>query len=174
MKKALFFCSASNVIDEKFNQAAREIVRAVCLRGYGIVSGGTIKGTMKVVADTAAECGAPNYGIIPRFMAQYVYPGLTETTWTETMAERKEGMRAGTSLVVALPGGIGTLDELMETLTLAKLGKYDGKIIAFNMDGFYEPLKALLDHYVTTGMLDTASRELISFPETVEELTRLI
>ena len=86
------------------------------------------------------------------------------------MAERKELMREGTSAAVALPGGIGTLDELIETLTLAKLDLYAGKILALDIDGFYEPLEALLDHYVSTGMLDQRSRDLISFPKTVEEL----
>ena len=65
-------------------------------------------------------------------------------------------------------------DELIGTLTLAKLQKYSGKVIAFNFDGFYEPLKALLDHYVSLGMLDTASRELILFPQTVDELVGLL
>ena len=86
------------------------------------------------------------------------------------MAERKERMREGTCAAIALPGGIGTLDEVIGTLTLAKLDKYDGKILALNLDGFYNPLKALLDHYVATGMLDQRSRNLIEFPDTVSEL----
>jgi hypothetical protein len=77
-------------------------------------------------------------------------------------------MREGTCLAVALPGGIGTLDELIETLTLAKIGRYGGRVVAFNFEGFYEPLKGLLDHYVATGMLDAASREMIMFPETID------
>lgn len=173
-KKAVYFCSASFDIDPKFNEVAREVVRVTSAAGYDAVSGGTIKGTMNVVADTAADCGVANIGIIPRFMEPLVHPRLTETIWTDTMAERKEAMRAGTSLVVALPGGIGTLDELIETLTLAKLKRYDGIIIAVNSYGFYEPLKALLDHYVNTGMLDVESRALISFPETIEEYKSLL
>ena len=169
-KVAVFFCSASFDIDPKYNQAAREYVRAACLRGYGISSGGTTKGTMRVVVDTARECGAPTKGVLPRFMTEVVHPGLDELIWTDTMAERKEKMREGTCAAVALPGGIGTLDELIGTLTLSKLGKYPGKVFALNFDGFYEPLKALLDHYVATGMLDGPSRNLIEFPETVGEL----
>lgn len=172
--KALFYCSASFDIDPKYNQAAHDIVCAACSLGYDIVSGGTIKGTMKVVADAAVECGAKNIGVIPRFMEQYLYPNLTECTWTETMSERKEKMREGVDAVVALPGGIGTLDELIETFVLVKLERYRGKVIVANIDGFYEPLKALLDHYVATGMLDAASRELIAFPSTVEEVTEAL
>jgi uncharacterized protein (TIGR00730 family) len=173
-RKAVFFCSACSGIDEKYNRAAREVVRAACSKGYGIVSGGSFRGTMNVVADTACECGAPNIGVLPRFMQGLQHPHLTELFWTDTMAQRKEKMREGTSLAVALPGGVGTMDELIETLTLAKLGKYDGKIVAMNIDGFYEPLKALLNHFLKEGMVDEHTLTLISFPETVEEFASLI
>ena len=106
---------------------------------------------MGVVADEVVRCGGRHVGIVPRFMEDVVYPSLDETVWTDTMAERKELMREGTCVAVALPGGIGTLDELIETLTLAKLDLYKGKIIALDFDGFYEPLKALLDHMSRPG-----------------------
>ena len=115
-RKIVFFCSASFDIDEKYkyNQAAREATRAACSLGYTVVSGGTVKGTMGVVADEVVRCGGRHVGIIPRFMEDVVYPSLDETVWTDTMAERKELMREGTCVAVALPGGIGTLDELIE------------------------------------------------------------
>ena len=169
-KRALIFCSASKRIDPDFNHAAREFVRAACLHGYTIVSGGTTKGTMGIISDAVAECGGRHRGIVPRFMADVAYPSLSETVWTDTMAERKEAMREGTCLAVALPGGIGTMDELMETLTLSKMGKYDGKVVALDIKGYYEPLKALLDHMVQSGMLERRDRDLISFPSSVEEL----
>ena len=168
-RKIVIYCSASYDIDQKYNQAAREVTRAACSLGYTIVSGGAIKGTMGAVADEVARCGGRHIGVLPRFMEQYKFPGLDLVIWTDTMAERKERMREGTA-AIALPGGIGTLDEVIGTLTLAKLDKYDGKIYALNLDGFYNPLKALLDHYVATGMLDQRSRNLIEFPDTVAEL----
>lgn len=169
-RRIVFFCSASYEIDPKYNQAAQAIVRAACSHGYEIVTGGVVKGTMGVIADEVQSCGGRHRGAIPRFMEEFECKNLTEVIWTDTMAQRKEMMREGTCAAVALPGGIGTLEELVETLTLAKLGKYDGRIYALNLDGFYEPLKALLDHYVATGMLDAKSRGLIEFPESVEEL----
>ena len=172
--KVVIYCSASYDIDPKFNQAAREVARAACSLGYTIVSGGTVKGTMGVISDEIVKCGGRHVGVLPRFMEDVRYPGLDETVWTNTMAARKERMREGTSAAIALPGGIGTLDELVETLTLAKLDRYPGKVIALNLDGFFEPLKALLDHYVATGMLDSRSRGLIFFPETVGELVELL
>ena len=173
-RRIVFFCSASKGIDPKYNQAAREAIRAACSLGYTIVSGGTVKGTMGELADEVIRCGGRHVGVIPRFMADVIYPDMAETVWTGTMDERKVKMREGTVAAVALPGGIGTLDELIETLTLAKLGLYKGKIMALNVNGFYGPLKALLDHYVATGMLDSPSRELISFPETVGELVDIL
>ena len=173
-KKAVVFCSASFDIDDRFNDLARDVVRALYGCGYGMVSGGTVKGTMKVIADEARRLGMEHAGIVPVFMKGVEYQDVFTLMWTETMAERKEAIRAGTCLAVALPGGIGTLDELVETLTLAKIGRYTGRIVAFNFEGFYEPLKTLLDHYVETGMLDMPSRRLISFPETIEEFLSCI
>ncbi|MBP5172547.1 MAG: TIGR00730 family Rossman fold protein [Bacteroidales bacterium] len=171
-KKALFFCAAASSIDPKYNQAAREAVRAACLCGYEIVSGGTTKGTMKVVSDTARECGARVKGVLPRFMEGLDYPDLDEKIWTDTMAERKEEMRRGVSLAVALPGGIGTLDELAETCTLVRLHQSDAKIVIFNVDGFYDILESLFDHYVETGMLDVPTRKKYIFVRTIEEFKK--
>ena len=173
-RKAVVFCSASFDIDERYNDLARDVVRTLNGCGYGMVSGGTVKGTMKVIADEARRLGMEHVGIVPVFMKGVEYSDASELVWTDTMSERKEAMRAGTCLAVALPGGIGTLDELIETLTLAKIGRYDGKVVAVNFEGFYEPPKALLDHYVATGMLDARSREMISFPATVEEFAACI
>lgn len=170
-RKIAVFCSASYDISRKYHEAAREAVRALHSYGYTLVSGGTVKGMMGTVADESARCGGRHVGVVPRFMKDLRFPGLDEVVWTDTMAERKTAMREGTEAVVALPGGIGTLDELIETLVLKKLGKYDGWIYALNQDGFYEPLKRLLDHYVHTGMMPPADRELIQFPDTVAELT---
>jgi hypothetical protein len=167
-KKALFFCAASSTIDPKYNQAAREAVRAACLCGYEIVSGGTIKGTMKVVSDTARECGARVKGVLPRFMDGLEYPALDELIWTDSMSTRKEEMRAGVSLAVALPGGIGTLDELAETCTLVRLHQCEAKIVIFNVDGFYDILERLFDFYVETGMLDMPTRKKYIFVKTIE------
>ena len=118
MKKIAVFCSASFNIDKKYNVVAREFVRKAASRGYGVVTGGTIKGTMGEVSDELFSCGGYHLGVIPRFMEQYVYPDLSEVIWTDTMAERKTLLREGTCAVVALPGGIGTLDELIETFAL--------------------------------------------------------
>ena len=172
--RALFFCSAVKDIAPEYNQAARELVRAACAKGYEIVSGGTVKGTMNVVCDTAAECGAPNRGVLPRFMEPLVHPLLTEVIWTDTMSERKEVMREDVDIAIALPGGAGTMDEFFETLVLSKLGRYHGRIAVLNVNGFYDPLIALRDHFVATNMLLPEDKARVMILSTVEELAALL
>ena len=174
MEKIAVFCSASSKIDEKYNVVARDFVRKAASRGYGIVTGGTVKGTMGVVSDELYKCGGYHLGVIPRFMEQYVYPYLSEVIWTDTMSERKVLLRKDTSAVVALPGGIGTLDELIETFALIHLKKYFGKILVLDYEGFYEPLKALLQHYVETGMLCEETMARIRFAQTPDELLDML
>ncbi|MBQ2111859.1 MAG: TIGR00730 family Rossman fold protein [Bacteroidales bacterium] len=168
--KIAVFCSASFEIDPKYNKVAREFVRAASLRGYGIVSGGTVKGSMGEISDELHACGGYHLGVIPRFMQQYVYPDLTEVIWTDTMAERKTLLREGTCAVVALPGGIGTLDEVIETFALVHLKQYFGKIFLLNHDGFYEPLRQLLRHYVDMRMMTEETFSKIVFAENPDEI----
>ena len=168
--KIAVFCSASFEIDPDYNKVAREFVRAASLRGYGIVSGGTLKGTMGEISDELHNCGGYHLGVIPRFMKQYVYPELTEVIWTDTMAERKTLLREGACAVVALPGGIGTLDEVIETFALVHLKQYTGKIFVLNHNGFYEPLRNLLKHYVDTGMMSQETMSKMVFAQTSEEI----
>lgn len=174
MKKIAVFCSASFNIDPEYNDVARDFVRAASSRGYGIVTGGTIKGTMGVISNEMRDNGGYHLGVIPRFMEQYVYPELSEVIWTDTMAERKTFLREGTCAVVALPGGVGTLDELIETLALVHLKQYFGKIMVLNHKGFYEPLRALLDHYVAEGMLTEETMAKLHFASTSDELLAML
>ncbi len=173
-KSIVVFCSSSYTIDPKYNAVAREFVRKASEKGFTIVSGGTVKGTMGEISEELHRRGGRHVGILPKFMKGLEYQGLDETVWVDTMSVRKEMMRQGTCAAVALPGGIGTLDELMETLTLRKLKQYDGDIFVLNADGFYDPLADLLDYYVKTEMLDAASRALIRFPRTVDELIGIL
>ena len=172
--KIAVFCSASFEIDPKYNKVAREFVRAASLCGYGIVSGGTVKGTMGEISDELVAAGGYHRGVIPRFMKEYVYPDLTEVIWTDTMAERKILLRDGTTAVVALPGGIGTLDEIMDTFACIHLKQYDGRIFVLNHEGFYEPLKNLLQHYVDEKMLSKQTMDKIGFADTVEQLLEML
>lgn len=172
--KIAVFCSASFEIDPKYNKVARDFVRAASLRGYGIVTGGTVKGTMGEISDELHKMGGWHRGVIPHFMEQYVYPELSELIWTDTMAERKTLLREGTVAVVALPGGVGTLDEVIETLALVHLKKYEGKVLILNHEGFYEPLRALLKHYLDTRMMPQSTYDKVIFASDAEELLDML
>lgn len=174
MEKIAVFCSASFDIDPAYNEVAREFVRKASSRGYGIVSGGTVKGTMGEIAEELNKCGGYHKGVIPRFMESLVYPDMSETVWTDTMAERKALLRKDVLAVVALPGGIGTLDELIETLALVHLKQYAGKLFVLDHDGFYQTLKQLLLHYVDTGMLKKETYELVRFASDPDELLDML
>lgn len=174
MKRIAVFCSGSSDIKREFNAAARQFVTRAAGKGYGIVSGGTTKGTMGEICDALEICGGSHRGVLPRFMEGLTHKGLSEVIYTDTMSERKQMMRKDTFAAVALPGGIGTMDELFETYTLRKLHQYEGDIYALNIDGFYDPLVELLDYFVRTNMLDEASRSLIRFPKTVDELMNML
>lgn len=168
--KIAVYCSASYDIDPKYNKVAREFVRAASLRGYRLVSGGTIKGTMGEISDELKSCGGYHLGVVPRFMEKLAYPELSEIIWTDTLSERKTFLREGTYAVVALPGGIGTLDEVIEAFTLLYLKQYDGKVCLLNYDGFYDPLIALLKHYVDAKMMTDETLDKLIVANTAEEL----
>lgn len=129
---------------------------------------------MGVIGDEVVAAGGQHVGVVPRFMASIVYPALTRTVWADTMSERQALMREESDVALALPGGIGTLYELIETQVLSKLGKYRGKIYALNIGGFYEPLKDLLSHYVSTGMLKEGDAKRITFVDSVEEMKEIL
>ncbi len=168
--KIAVYCSASFEIDPKFNKVAREFVRAASLRGYGVVTGGTIKGTMGEVADELHSIGGWHLGVIPRFMEHHVHPNLSEVIRTDTMAERKALLRKDTCAVVALPGGVGTLDEVIEVLALVHLKQYSGKIFLLNHEGFYEPLRALLRHYVDMKMMTEETMAMVHFADSPDTI----
>jgi uncharacterized protein (TIGR00730 family) len=90
------------------------------------------------------------------------------------MAERKILLREGTTAVVALPGGIGTLDEIMDTFACIHLKQYDGRIFVLNHEGFYEPLRNLLQHYVDEKMLSQQTMDKIGFADTTEQLLEML
>jgi len=171
-RKVVIFCAASTKMDPKYNEAARELTRALHALGWTLVSGGGKVGTMGAITGESIRCGGKHIAVLPRFMKGLENPGVSEVVWTDTMAERKEKMREGTLAAIALAGGIGTLDELIETQTLRKLGRYGGDLFALNLDGFFDPYKALLDHFVREGSLEAQDRDLVHFEDSVQALLR--
>ena len=172
MDKIAIYCSASDDSPRKYHDTAKVLVDGLCKKGYAIVSGGSWRGMMGAVSDAADGAGGHHKGVMPRFLGPYIYERLSEVVWTDTMSERKELMRLDTVASIALPGGIGTLDELIETMVLIKLGQYSGRLYVLNQDGFYEPFRKLLQHYAEEGMMSFEDISLVHFAATPEEILK--
>jgi uncharacterized protein (TIGR00730 family) len=144
--KVTVYCASSAAAHAEFAAAAYELGRILARAGHVTVYGGGAIGSMGRLADGALDHGGRVIGIMPRFMGEleWGHPRLTEIAWTETMSERKERLFGEADAVVALPGGTGTLEELIEVLTLKRLGLFLNPVVIVNQRGFYDPLVQLL------------------------------
>jgi uncharacterized protein (TIGR00730 family) len=175
-KRVCVYCSSSNILEDKYIEAARVFAEAASLLGYCIVCGGSSMGLMGVIIDTMLKNQARVEGAIPEFMGdmEIQHPEIKNLTIVDTMSKRKDFLRENTDAVIAFPGGLGTLEELLETYTLKRLGKYDGAVIIFNQDGYYNKLLELLEHFVEKRFLKPNYRESLIVVNSVEELMNTI
>lgn len=134
-------------LEDKFHAAARGLAAEAVRHGVTIVTGGGTQGMMGTVNDTVLEAGGRAVGIIPSFMVEkgWGHKGLSRVFVTDGMHDRKASMATVSKGVVALPGGVGTLDELMEIITWRQLGLYTGNVVILNVDGYWDDLLAMLD-----------------------------
>lgn len=155
-----------------YYQAVEHLGRECLLGGVEVVYGGGAVGMMGRLADVILNAGGPIKGVIPRFMdeVEWTHPGLTEVVFTETMAERKAAMLEGVDGVVALPGGTGTFEELMETISLKRLGLFSKPIVILNTRGYYDPLEELLNRAVREMFMKTKHLDLWRFVKEPEEI----
>jgi uncharacterized protein (TIGR00730 family) len=146
-----------------YADAARSLGEAIVRRGLGLVYGGGDVGLMKVVADAAMGAGGAVTGIIPRTLLEREigHGALTELLVVETMHERKLAMAERADAFIALPGGIGTVEELIEVLTWTQLGVHDKPCAVLDVEGYWQPLLALLDHAVAERFLPEKHREML-------------
>jgi uncharacterized protein (TIGR00730 family) len=162
----------------EYADAARALARVLCARRRGIVFGGSQTGLMGVLADEALARGGEVIGVIPRQLMEreIAHRSLTELHVVATMHERKALMAQLAEAFIALPGGIGTLEELVEMLTWAQLGLHAKPIGIVNVDGYFDSLLAFLQHAVAEGFLSATNSNLLaveSDPETLlDELDR--
>jgi uncharacterized protein (TIGR00730 family) len=152
--------------------AARDLGRELAARGCGLVYGGGRVGLMGEVATAALAAGGRVLGVIPHALAgkEIALAEATELVVVDTMHERKALMADRSDAFVALPGGYGTCDELFEILTWAQLGIHRKPVGLLNVNGFFTPLLAWLDHVVREGLLKAKHRGLLIVGETVPDL----
>lgn len=163
MRSVCVFCGSLTGSDPVYAEAARDFGRRLAARGLGLVYGGGHVGIMGAVADGVLGAGGTVVGVIPASMVEreLAHPGLTECLVVRTMHERKALMNARSDAFVALPGGIGTLDELFEAWTWAQLGVHRKPVALLDVGGFWGPLVALADHLSERGFLADDSRDML-------------
>jgi uncharacterized protein (TIGR00730 family) len=152
---ATVYCASSRKTDPAFPEAARRLGDCLARGGVTVVYGGGAVGSMGALADGALAANGRVVGVLPHFMAdlEWGHSGV-ELRRVADMHERKRTMLEGSDAVVALPGGSGTLEELLEVITWKRLGLYRGPIAILNYRGYYDPLLAMLERCVTERFMD--------------------
>lgn len=172
MKRLAVFCGASIGNDPQFAAAARHLAKVIVNREMGLVYGGASCGIMGVIADEVLRLGGEVIGVTPHslFVAEIVHKGLTELIAVESMHERKAKIYSLSDGFVALPGGLGTLDEIFEIMTWAQLGLHEKPYGFLNVAGYYDKLLGFLDHAVDVGFVRAENRKMIMSDDTPEGL----
>jgi uncharacterized protein (TIGR00730 family) len=163
VKNICVFCGSAPGRRPAYARAARHLGAALAGRGLGLVYGGGSIGLMGILADAALAAGAEVRGVIPRALArrEIAHHGLTRLDVVPSMHARKARMARLSDAFVAMPGGIGTLEELFEVLTWGYLGIHSKPTGLLDVGGYWQPLIRLLDHAVDEGFLRPAHRKLV-------------
>ncbi|MEM9929385.1 MAG: TIGR00730 family Rossman fold protein [Bacteroidota bacterium] len=163
MRSIAIFCGSSSGSNPVYTQAAKDMAAAMVERDLRLVYGAGSVGLMGVIADEVLRLGGEVLGVIPQFLVdlEVGHTGLTELIITETMHERKMAMAQAADGFIAMPGGIGTLEEIVETFTWTQLGIHAKQCGLYNVNGYYDHLTALLQHMVTERFLKAAHADLL-------------
>lgn len=150
MKNVCVYSASSTKIAPVYFAAAEELGRLLALRGINLINGAGSIGLMAATSNACLAAGGTVTGVIPHFMVEqdWHHKGLTQLIETETMHERKQTMAELSDGIIALPGGCGTMEELLEIITWKQLGIYLNPIVILNIDGFYNPLLEMLQRAI--------------------------
>ena len=174
--KICIFCSANQQIDPDFFNMTEELGKWAAKNGHNIVFGGVNQGLMECVAKAAREHGCRTIGVVPMIVEK---SGRTSDHVDveipcDNLSDRKQLMMDQSDVFIALPGGIGTLDEVFTIAASATIGYHQKKVILYNMKGFWDTLISLLDDLQAKGMIRGDWRQYIKIANSLEELADLI
>ena len=172
--KICVYGAASSLIDNSYIEAGKELGRKIVERGHGLVFGGGSHGMMGAVVDGVAEKSGYSLGIIPEFFkeagAEISADNCTDYIYTETMRERKRELEENSNAFIVTPGGIGTLDEFFEILTLKQLGRHNKPIAIYNVNGFFNELDEMMDKSIEKQFITNDCKELYSTFDNIEDM----
>ncbi|MBV8937258.1 MAG: TIGR00730 family Rossman fold protein, partial [Alphaproteobacteria bacterium] len=169
IRRLCVYCGSSGEVDRQYREAASELGARLAAARIGLVYGGGRVGLMGLLADAALAAGGEVIGIIPSRLrdAELAHRGATELIVVEAMHDRKRLMAENADAFAILPGGIGTLDEMFEAISWKQLGLHDKPILLVDIDGYWAPLRALLDHIVAEGFARPQMQALLQIVPTV-------
>jgi len=164
------YLGASNSTDKMYKKEAEALGTWIGKTGNRLIYGGSRVGLMGVLADACLKAGGEVIGVEPSFFIEdeLQHEGITQLIVTETMNERRTKMIELGDAFIAFPGGTGTLEELAEVMSLKKLGHITKPLVILNIEGFYDPLAAMLDKMVAEGFLDRRELDKFFFAKNVE------
>ena len=170
------YCGSAPGVDPGFADAARDLARTMAARGIDLVYGGGRLGLMGVIADEMLAAGGKVYGVIPEALVAHevAHRGCTKLYTVANMHERKAKMTELCDAFIALPGGIGTLDELFEAWTWNALGYHAQPFCLLNVHGFWDGLAGFMDHVSASGFLSDARRRQLLKAESASEAIDLL
>lgn len=172
MSSVCVYCGSRSGARPAYQNAARATGAMLAARGWRLVYGAGDVGLMGEVARAAQAAGGVTFGVIPEhlFAREVGKRDLSTFIVTENMHERKKVMYMNSDVIVVLPGGAGSLDELFEVLTWRQIGLHEKPILILNTDGYWEPLRAMIEQIVTEGFADRSLAEMLIWVEDVAAL----
>lgn len=175
-KRVCVYCASSRSCDAAYHAAAHELGVVLAEHGYTVVYGGGGAGSMGALADGALSRGGHVIGILPHFMneLEWGHPRIPELRLVEDMRTRKHLMLSESQAVIAMPGGSGTLEELLEAITLKRLGIFLGPIVLLNTKGFFDPLLQLFGRAIHERFMNERHGEMWQVVETPREVPQAL
>ena len=176
MKTVTIYGASSSQIDGQYMRIACELGKLLALNGIDCITGGGSEGMMGAVAKGALESGGRVVGIIPQFMIDEGWGSafLSEIIVTKNMHERKQLMAEKSDACIALPGGIGTMEELMEIITWRQLSLYNKPVVIFNINGYYDPLLSMMRKAIEEKFVHPRNQEIWNIAHSPEEVLNAI
>ncbi len=174
MNKIAVFCGSSMGYNDVYREAAKNLAEVFYRENITLVFGGSNLGLMRIMADRLMELGGEVIGVMPHFLAEkeIFHEGITKLHVVETMSERKNLLADLADGFIALPGGLGTLDEYFEMLTLTQLRIQNKPVGILNTNGFYDKMRDFFDHVVQQGFIREEHRQSFLMNEKLEELLK--